>query len=263
MSFSRVVADGGSQLVPVPVHAARSTAPNRPSAAVTSPCRTPSLAPRLSALPHEQLTRKRVLEPSLRLLHRALPDAPLLRLASSSLRTSACAASTPGTPFVRACASLSASTVSSRSATPPTHVLTFTCACCACASTRNSRAGLYEPAVRSGRRRRLLSRQWWCLDSTAPNGLATHSTTSNHSQPLKIKIPLKTLFMPPSTRSAARAQSESVASGSEYHESNASMDVDEEPVPVDEDKPKPLQPEYRVTRRSSAGHTENQGAKTT
>ncbi|KAH9843583.1 AAA-domain-containing protein [Rhodofomes roseus] len=86
-------------------------------------------------------------------------------------------------------------------------------------------------------------------DSTAPNGLATHSTTSNHSQPLKIKIPLKTSFMPPSTRSAARAQSESVASGSEYHESNASMDVDEEPVPVDEDKPEPPQPEYGVTAR--------------
>ncbi|KAJ3522221.1 hypothetical protein NM688_g8905 [Phlebia brevispora] len=66
--------------------------------------------------------------------------------------------------------------------------------------------------------------------------------------PLSIKIPP----MAPSTRRSARQHADSNASGSEYHMSNASMDVDDQDVPDDEEedvKPQPPPPEYTKTSR--------------
>ncbi|EJF60052.1 AAA-domain-containing protein [Dichomitus squalens LYAD-421 SS1] len=54
--------------------------------------------------------------------------------------------------------------------------------------------------------------------------------------------------MAPTTRGASRQQPSSpLASGSEYHESNASMDVEENPQPEDEDEEEPV--EYGVSSR--------------
>ncbi|KZT74624.1 AAA-domain-containing protein [Daedalea quercina L-15889] len=82
-------------------------------------------------------------------------------------------------------------------------------------------------------------------DPSATAETATHNTAPEHSQSLKIKIPL----MAPSTRASARVRAGSNASGSEYHESNASMDVDEEQVPVEVDESEQPPVEYRVTSR--------------
>lgn len=81
--------------------------------------------------------------------------------------------------------------------------------------------------------------------SQHPSETATRLTPSDHVPSLKIKIP----SMAPSTRSSARVRADSNASGSEYHESNASMDVDEEQVVADKDQPEGPQPEYGHTKR--------------
>lgn len=78
-----------------------------------------------------------------------------------------------------------------------------------------------------------------------PSETATRLTPSDPAPSLKIKIP----SMAPSTRSSARVRADSNASGSEYHESNASMDVDEDQVAADEKQPEEPQAEYAVSKR--------------
>ena len=62
--------------------------------------------------------------------------------------------------------------------------------------------------------------------------------------PITIKLPGSM----PSTRSSARQRADSIASGSEYHASNASMDVDDqEDIPDDEEAPV-QKPDYTISR---------------
>ena len=81
--------------------------------------------------------------------------------------------------------------------------------------------------------------------SSQPPSLPHSHTISSPSNNLRIKIPA----MAPTTRGAARQQPSSPpASGSEYHESNASMDAEENPQPADEEEEEePI--EYGVSSR--------------
>ncbi|PCH41735.1 AAA-domain-containing protein [Wolfiporia cocos MD-104 SS10] len=63
---------------------------------------------------------------------------------------------------------------------------------------------------------------------------------------LRIRIPPA---MPPNTRASTRQRAMSNASGSEYHESNASMDVDEDAPHSEEDRPEEPKVEYTSTSR--------------
>ncbi|KAI0915549.1 hypothetical protein AcV5_003736 [Taiwanofungus camphoratus] len=77
-----------------------------------------------------------------------------------------------------------------------------------------------------------------------PAGVSQYIHQSpDHS--LRIKVPP----MAPSTRAATRQRSVSNASGSEYHESNASMDVNDERPPLEDDTPEEPKVEYAVTSR--------------
>lgn len=67
--------------------------------------------------------------------------------------------------------------------------------------------------------------------------------------PLRIKIPLKAPAMAPNTRSSTRQRTVSNASGSEYHESNASQDADEDMPPAENNEPEEPEVEYTVTSR--------------
>ena len=82
-----------------------------------------------------------------------------------------------------------------------------------------------------------------------PSETATRLTPSDHVPPLKIRLP----SMASNARPLAINPVDPNTSGSEYHESNASMDVDvdEEQVPVDEDQPTKEEKNF-VTKRGRA-----------
>lgn len=85
--------------------------------------------------------------------------------------------------------------------------------------------------------------QWNFNLDVVPSQQSPHSLQGSSGT---IKLP----SIMPSTRSSTRQRADSIASGSEYHASNASMDVDDqEEIPDDEEEQVQKRTEYTVTSR--------------